>query len=155
MEIMGVTDLLGASGAGLEDVLSLAEVAEEYLIASEDGNEALKALKLKQYKEMYVKTIVGTDVYEEEISLMTKRERNQYDQEIDQAATVTLELIETYMRSLEKILDGDVDSLDINDLSTLVSRLEQLQNNDLDEFIEVLHEGGSKTYDEWLQYYGQ
>ncbi len=50
MHILGLGDLFDAKDIDMDKLIELAEVVQEYMIAAEDKNAGLKALKKKQFK---------------------------------------------------------------------------------------------------------
>lgn len=53
LQTLGMGELLSSDDIDMEKLLELAEVVQEYIIAAEDKNLGLKALKKRQFKQLY------------------------------------------------------------------------------------------------------
>lgn len=80
----------------LDTAFQLAEVLEEYIIASDDNNVALKEVKRKQFKKLYKNLMVSSPLQDELMKAkgVSKEQQAKYDKEIDQMAEQVLILME-------------------------------------------------------------
>ena len=53
LQTLGMGELLNSEDIDMDMLLELAEVVQEYMIAAEDKNLGLKALKKRQFKQLY------------------------------------------------------------------------------------------------------
>ena len=86
MSAMGLDDLISEDDLNLELFEQITRVYQEYLVAAEDGNTALQALKLKQYKELFKKVAMEMSEKEGMFEHMTAKELREYEEELDEIA---------------------------------------------------------------------
>ena len=93
LDAMGLSEFLsGAADIDFNQILELTDVIQDYIIASDDQNNELMALKKKQYIDLYKKIFMSSSQAKQLLAKSSAKERKQYETELVQMAEVTLNL---------------------------------------------------------------